>query len=262
MSAAPPPAALRAALEAAGEAALSHFGKAAVTRKADGSPLTQADLASQDVLRRELARLLPGAGWLSEETPDDDARLEREWVWVVDPLDGTKEFAAGVPQFAVSVGLVRAGEAVAGAVYNPATREGGVACDGAASFWGLPPALPPAPSLSDARASVSRTEVEDGSAAPFLAAARCEPVGGCAYKLLRAAAGVEHLTFSVQPKSEWDVCGGAALLAAAGKAYRRLDGAPNRFNRPDTRIRSGAVGGDPALVARMIEVIDSRQTCS
>jgi myo-inositol-1(or 4)-monophosphatase len=262
MSAPPSAAALRAALEAAGEAALAFFGRASVTRKADGSPLTQADLAAQESLRRSLNALLPEAGWLSEETPDDAVRLEREWVWVVDPLDGTKEFAAGVPQFALSVGLARAGVAVAGGVYNPATREGGVASGGAAVFWGLPPALPPAPSLSAARASVSRTELEDGSARPFLGAARCEPVGGCAYKLLRAAAGVEHLTFSVQPKSEWDVCGGVALLEAAGKAYRRLDGAPNRFNRPDTRIRCGAAGGDPALVARMIEVLDSRPTCS
>ncbi len=258
----PPLAGLRAALEAAGAAALGHFGAAAVTRKADGSPLTQADLASQEVLRRDLLALLPGAGWLSEETPDDDARLSREFVWVLDPLDGTKEFARGIPQFAVSVGLVRDGVPVGGGVLNPSAGEGGAAMGGAVSFWGFPPAPAPARTLAAARASVSRTEVEDGSIAPFLSAARCEPVGSVAYKLLRAAAGADDLTFSVQPKSEWDVCGGVALLEAAGKVYRRFDGAPNRFNRPDTRIRCGAAAGDPVLVARMLEVIESRKACS
>ncbi|UPT76026.1 MAG: hypothetical protein M0D55_02000 [Elusimicrobiota bacterium] len=130
---------------------------------------------------------------------------------------------------------------------------------------GLSEAPAPAKSLSEARASVSRTETADGSLKdllPALGLASCEPVGGVSYKLLRAAAGLEHLTFAVQPRSEWDVCGGAALLAAAGKVYRRLDGRAVRFNNADTRVRSGAAGGEPALVARLIEVIESRKTCS
>jgi myo-inositol-1(or 4)-monophosphatase len=261
----PPLAGLRAAVEAAGAVALAWFGKAAVTTKSDGTPLTQADLASNEVLRRELGRLLPGAGWLSEETPDGDERLGRELAWVVDPLDGTKEFSAGVPQFAVSVGLVRDGAPVGGAVFNPATGEGGAAMNGRAEFWGFGALPPPAKTLAQAHASISRTELSDGrlkDALPALGLASCEAVGGVSYKLLRAAAGREHLTFAVQPRSEWDVCGGAALLAAAGKVYRRLDGEPVVFNRRDTRIRSGAAGGDPALVAGLIEVLDSLQPCS
>ena len=265
MTALPPLAGLRAAVEAAGAVVLSHFGTATVTTKADGSPLTQADLASQDVLRRALGALLPEAGWLCEETPDDARRLSREFVWVVDPLDGTKEFASGVPQFAVSIGLTRDGVPVGGAVFNPASGQGGASMGGAVEFWGFGRLPAPAKNLSEARASVSRTETADGSLAellPRLGLASCEPIGGVSYKLLRAAAGLEHLTFAVQPRSEWDVCGGAALLAAAGKVYRRLDGVPVRFNSPDTRVRSGAAGGDPVLVAQMLEVIESGKACS
>lgn len=261
----PPLAGLRAAVEAAGALVLSSFGKTAVTTKSDGTPLTQADLASSAVLRRSLGALLPSAGWLCEETPDDAGRLSREFVWIVDPLDGTKEFSTGVPQFAVSVGLVRDGAPIGGAVFNPAAGQGGVAMGGAVEFWGFGRLPAPAKNLSEARVSVSRSETADGSLAdllPRLGLASCEPIGGVSYKLLRAAAGLEHLTFAVQPRSEWDVCGGAALLAAAGKTYRRLDGVPVRFNNRDTRVRSGAAGGDPVLVAQMLEVIESGKACS
>ena len=74
-----------------------------------------------------------------------------------------------------------------------------------------------------------------------------------AYKLLRVAGAADHLTFSVVPKSEWDVCGGLALLQAAGFPYVRFDGRPQRFNEPDTRITCGAVAGPAPLVEAFLE---------
>ena len=224
-----------------------------VSRKADGSLITEADTEVNEFLRRVLTRLLPGSGWLSEETIDDSSRLASDWVWVVDPLDGTREFARGVPEFAISVGLVHRGSAVLGCVVNPASGEGGVGHVGrGAEFWGGLQQRHAATSLSEARASVSRTETEDGSVLPYLDLLGTSiPVGSVAYKLLRVAAGHDDLTFSVQHKSEWDICGGVALLEAADKVYRRLDGEPLRFNQSDTRIRSDALAGTPALVDKL-----------
>ena len=89
--------------------------------KAGHDPVTEADRALDAVLRKELLR--EGEGWLSEESVDDPIRLQRSHVWVVDPLDGTREFVQGIPEFCVSIGFVEEGRPVPGGIYNPATDE-------------------------------------------------------------------------------------------------------------------------------------------
>jgi myo-inositol-1(or 4)-monophosphatase len=89
--------------------------------RAGHDPVTEADRALDAVLRKELLR--EGEGWLSEESVDDPIRLQRARVWVVDPLDGTREFVKGIPEFCVSIGFVENGHPVAGGIYNPATDE-------------------------------------------------------------------------------------------------------------------------------------------
>ena len=219
-----------------------------VTSKADGSPVTAVDAALDAFLRHELQKLLPGSGWLSEETADDQSRLGCAFVWIVDPIDGTKQLVSGIPEIAVSIGLVASGGVAAAAVVNPMTGEGGSWVSGGPPvFTGLDP-LPTPASLGEASAIVSRTETENGDLAGLTGlAGRTRPVGSVAYKLLRVAARADTLTYSVLPKNEWDVCGGVGLLEAAGCAYLRLDGEPVVFNQPDPRISSGAVAGPRAL---------------
>jgi myo-inositol-1(or 4)-monophosphatase len=224
--------------------------------KADNSFLTEADVLANRVLRAGLSRLLPSAGWLSEESRDDPSRLDADCVWIVDPLDGTREFVRKVPEFAVSIGLVTRGRVIAGAVVNPVNGYGGAGIvGGELRFWGgiELDTLAGVGSLSQATASIGRSEFEDGSVLSVMGlVGKTYPVGSVAYKLLRVAAGRENLTFSVQPKSEWDICGGVGLLNAAGKVYSRFDGAPLAFNSPDTRIHSGAVAGEPILVEEFL----------
>lgn len=248
------PRALRRAVEKAGRPIQRLFGRAKVWSKSGGSPLTEADLLANAILKRELLSLLPRAGWLSEESRDGKARLGREWTWIVDPLDGTKEFTRGIPELAVSVGLVRDGWSLGGAVFNPMTEEGAAVAPGRPlMFWGLRPRTSRATRLSEATGSVSRSELEDGTITPYLRLfKRTRTVGGAAYKLLRAAAGLEDVCLSVQHKNEWDVCGGTAILEAAGLVYDRLDGRALRFNRANTRITSGAAAGPKALVEQLV----------
>src|SRR5256712_13559310 len=89
--------------------------------KAGHDPVTEADKSVDAVLRKELLR--NGEGWLSEESVDDLARLNANRVWIVDPLDGTREFVAGIPEFCVSVAMVEDGHPIAGGICNPATNE-------------------------------------------------------------------------------------------------------------------------------------------
>ena len=113
---------IRVALEAARKV-LNGFTPGAIEAqyKAGHDPVTEADKAVDRILRRNLLR--DGEGWLSEESVDDRSRLDRDRVWVVDPLDGTREFVQGIPEFCVSVAMVENGIPTAGGICNPATDE-------------------------------------------------------------------------------------------------------------------------------------------
>lgn len=198
--------------------------------KAGHDPVTEADRSVDAVLRRELLR--SGEGWLSEESVDDLSRLDKNRVWVVDPLDGTREFVAGIPEFCISVALVEDGRPVVGGICNRATDQTflgslstGVTCNGK-------PALPsPKASLEGAVILASRSEVKRGEWNQFEHTSfRVQPMGSVAYKLALVAAGLADATFTLTPKNEWDVAAGAALLESAGAFVQRLDGAPLRCN--------------------------------
>src|ERR1700676_3853970 len=113
---------IHSALEAS-RAVFARFTPGAIETadKIGHDPVTEADRALDAVLRKELLR--DGEGWLSEESVDDYTRLEKSRVWVVDPLDGTREFVAGIPEFCVSIAMVENGRPVAGGICNPATNE-------------------------------------------------------------------------------------------------------------------------------------------
>src|SRR5437667_4859736 len=134
-------------------------GEIAAEYKAGHDPVTEADRALDEVLRKELLR--DGEGWLSEESTDDPSRLYKSRVWVVDPLDGTREFVAGIPEFCVSVAMIQDGRSIAGGICNPATNEiflGSI--DSGVSYQGNPAQASRRRSLSGASVLASRSEVD------------------------------------------------------------------------------------------------------
>src|SRR3984885_2634195 len=113
---------IQAALDAS-RAVFARFAPGAIETeyKIGHDPVTEADRAVDALLRQNLLR--DGEGWLSEETADHPSRLDKERVWIVDPLDGTREFVKGLPEFCVSIGFVENGVPVAGGIYNHASEE-------------------------------------------------------------------------------------------------------------------------------------------
>ncbi len=230
------------ALAAAGEV-LQDFtpGDIEARRKAGGSPVTEADLAVNEVLHE----ILPteGEGWLSEETRDDPARLSRERVWIVDPIDGTKEFVMGLPEWCVSIGWVENGRPVAGGIYNPTAGHlilGSL--DTGVTLNGRPVVPRKTASLEEATVLASRSEVGRGEWDGYQQREfSITSMGSVAYKLGRVAAGLDDATWTLVPKNEWDVAAGVALLeAGGGQAFIPGHGKPV-FNRKDTLL--------PGLVA-------------
>ena len=200
-------------------------------RKSGGDPVTEADQAVDAALLASLPR--DGEGWLSEETVDDAVRLECERVWIVDPLDGTKEFVQGIPEWGVSVGLVESGRAVAGGVCIPSrdlTIVGAV--ESGVRVNGEPCRTRELASLAGAEILASRSEVGRGEwerfrDAPF----RVQPMGSVACKMALVAGGLADATWTLVPKHEWDVAAGTALVTAAGGEVWTLEGPPPVFNR-------------------------------
>ena len=194
-------------------------------------PVTEADRAVDEALARILPR--DGEGWLSEESRDDRSRLSRRRVWAVDPLDGTKEFVEGIPEWCVSVGFVEDGRAVAGGVANPATGEQVLGAVGhGVTYNGRPARVSDRRDVQGAVVLASRSEVSRGDwdryrGAPFTV----KPMGSVAYKMALVAAGVADATWTLAPKHEWDVAAGVALVTAAGGHVRTLDGSPLLFNQ-------------------------------
>ncbi|MBX3464736.1 MAG: 3'(2'),5'-bisphosphate nucleotidase CysQ [Planctomycetes bacterium] len=211
--------------------------------KAGGGPVTAADLEVDAVLRALLPG--PGDGWLSEESDDDPARLGCRRVWVVDPLDGTRSFVAGRPEYATAIALVEDGEPVLGAIGNPATgfvvsgaRGLGVRVEGDPQLrW--PGAAGPAP----LRLLVSRSEWRRGEWAGVDAATTLLPLGSVALKLGLVAAGAADATLTLHPKHEWDVAAGAALVRAAGGEVWLPRGGALRWNRVEPRFPGFAAAG-------------------
>jgi myo-inositol-1(or 4)-monophosphatase len=235
---------LQIAIDAAREAgaAVRGYYKDAYTVKEKGedNPLTDADLASDAILADRLKHAFPEDGWLSEETTDDPVRLTRRRAWIIDPLDGTREFTLGIPEFVVSVGLVVEGRAVLGVLYNPIKDElfAGVVGEGA-TFNGAPCRVTDHVGLDGARIVCSRTEMKKGMFDRWLDRVKLVPVGSVAYKFGLVAAGQAEATFTPQPRNEWDICAGVALVeAAGGRAGDRL-GRPYVFNTNPSPLVDG-----------------------
>jgi myo-inositol-1(or 4)-monophosphatase len=238
---------IAAALESAGKI-FDRFtpGDVQAEYKAGHDPVTEADRAVDAALRKELLRA--DEGWLSEETVDDFTRLNRRRVWIVDPLDGTREFVSGIPEFCVSIGLVEEGKPVAGGILNPATGETfigsietGVIYNGQKAFASDRTDLQDAVVLAS-RSEVKRGEWETFRSAPF----KTRPMGSVAYKLALVSAGLADATFTLSPKNEWDVAAGAALVLSAGGFVQTLDGAGLKCNNKNPLL-SGLIAGGPRL---------------
>ena len=227
----------RALDEAVGVLAQFASGRVKADRKpSDQSLVTEADRSVNRVLQQSLLR--EHEGWLSEEDRDDLARLKKHRVWVVDPLDGTREFVAGVPEWSISVAMVEDGHAIAGGVCNPATGEIFVGSKGTGiTYNGKQAHASKKDRLEGAIVLASRTEIEHGDWARFQEASFViHPMGSVAYKLARVAAGLADATWTLDSRSEWDVAAGVALVEAAGGYVQFLPNSRPTFNNKVTRF--------------------------
>ncbi len=225
--------------------------------KGAGEPVTEADYAVDRFLSAALRGARPDYGWLSEETGDDPARLSREDVFVVDPIDGTVGFLKGKPQFTICIAIVRKGRPRAGAIFNPITEEcfsaeagkgahlngepihvsGRSEIDGCKMlatrslfehpFWEKPPLTPWPPMQIETRSSI-------------------------AYRMALVAAGQYDAMLALSTKRDWDLAAGDIIVREAGGRVSDARGADLRYNGAVPHQRSVVAAG-PSLHARLLE---------
>ena len=234
-----------------------------VDYKHNDSPVTVADHEANHKIHQIIHRAFPHDGWLSEETTDSPARLSKRRVWVVDPLDGTKEFIDKIPEFAVSIGLIEEGRPILGVIYYPALDELIWAVCGRGA-WGRTGAtndtrlhVSPTARLAEATVLSSRSETKRGEWKPFQSLFRAQPAGGMAHKLATVAKGEADATFTLVPKNEWDLCAGVVLIEEAGGMLTTLGGRPVVFNQATTLLQ-GLVASNRRLHPQLMAVVTPR----
>jgi len=252
--------ALRGLDEAArlgGEIALRDFRlgertRAAVEHKPGGSPVTAADLAVDAFLKARLGAAFPDAGWLSEETADDPARLSRTELIVVDPIDGTRAYVAGDPRWTVSIALVVDHRPIAGVVHAPALNETFAASlGGGATLNGAPIRASARAELRGARIAGPRALVAAIATAAELEFVVEPKVPSLAYRLARVASGALDAALASSDSHDWDIAAADIVLAEAGAELREAQGSALPYN--GTTIRRGAlVAAPPELLAGLI----------
>ena len=205
--------------------------------------VSEADVEVDTALRETLLGAFPDDAWLSEETHDTRERLLNRRVWIVDPLDGTREFLQGVPEYAVSIALAYNDTPVLGVVYNPAAEEIFAATvDSDDDQFQLDDAS----ALSDSYMLVGRGEWHFGDLPPVPDGTSVMPVGSIAYRMALLATGKGCLVFTAGRRSEWDLAAGAALLQAAGATVTDIDGKPLQCNQSDPSVK-GLIAAKPSI---------------
>ena len=228
-----------------------------IQNKSYNNPVTTADKEADKLIKKNLLAANPNYGWLSEETKDSPDRLEKKFVWVVDPIDGTKEFIKGIPEFVVSIGLVKNGEPVVGVIYNPITKEIFSAKKNGGSFLNDTTVKCIAKeNISDMILLNSRTETRNRIWAPYENFFyKLKPIGSVAYKLALVAAGKADIFATLKPKNECDICAAHCIINESGGKLIDLDGDSRIYNLKNTRISPGIIAGGEDAVKKVSSII-------
>ncbi|KQN40602.1 3'(2'),5'-bisphosphate nucleotidase CysQ [Sphingomonas sp. Leaf407] len=240
----------------AGEAAaLAHArfrGDFATWEKAPGNPVCEVDLAVDRLLRERLSALLPDAGWLSEETADDADRLMRRRVWIVDPIDGTRDYIRGRDGWAVSIALVEDGQPVLGVLHAPARGQVWTTLAGAGAH------------ANGSRIHASTRTDFAGSRTPVDALAKADrdlavvaKPNSIALRMAMVASGDADFLATLRWGNEWDVAASILLAREAGATVTDAIGRKLRFNQPRPQF-FGVMAAAPGIHAAAVERLRDR----
>lgn len=214
--------------------------------KEDNSPVTKADKMADKIIRDYLFSHFPDYALLTEESVDDKSRLTNDYVWIVDPIDGTKEYVAHSDEFTVNIGLAYKHEPVLGVIAIPVTGEIYFAVKGKGSFYqnhGKTQAIHCNNKTTDLTTLVSRfhsNEIEQATIRKYSHRIKHQRVVGASIKGCIIAKGEAEMSYRFSDNTkEWDTCAMQAIVEQAGGLILKFDGTPIRYNREDVYNHGG-----------------------
>lgn len=220
--------------------------------KTPGNPVSEADLEVDRFLKRELGRLLPAAAWLSEETADDKARTQSGLIWLVDPIDGTRDFVRGRAGWAVSVALVSAGRPLIGMLAAPARGEEWIAVAGqGATRNGAAIRASTRTRFAGARVPAHNLPSEDSDLVLV------DQPNSIALRIAMVAADEADLVATLRWGFEWDIAAATLIAREAGAEVSDAFGRPLAYNKHDPRD-FGVLVCSPAIHAAAVERLAER----
>ena len=226
-------------------------------KESGNSPVTAADYETDQYLAHFLGGEFPHDGWLSEETVDTPDRLNKKRVWIIDPLDGTKEFIQKLPEFCVSIGLVENNIPVVGVIYDPISDEMFYAQKKKGAFLnGNQIKISTIQDIEYASIVVSRSEHTKGLWNSYKSNfSSIKSIGSIAYKLGLAASGFYDITATVAPKNEWDICAGDCIINAAGGVMKKINGENILYNQKKTLVTDPIIATNSILFDNISDLL-------
>lgn len=222
--------------------------------KSDGSQVTEADLRIDALLAGRLQAARPAYGWLSEETPDSAARLAQRRLWIIDPIDGTRDFIHGGSDWCIAAALVEDGRPTVAAVYRPAREEFFAAvAGGGARLNAAPLAVSDCGELAGARIAGNRKSLEALQAHGISSDSGSLPLQ---LRLASVAAGRIDGALSIGNRNDWDLAAGDLIVHEAGGKVSDTSGAVYVYNRPQP-WQQGLVAAGARRHASLIDALRS-----
>ena len=228
------------------------------TKGADRSPVSEADIAVNDLLRTRLTALVPEAGWLSEETEDHLPDRAMASAWIVDPIDGTRAFINGLPDWTISVALVEHGRPLLAAVYAPVTDEMFLSLrDAGATRNGVAIASSRGEALGGAKLAGPKRYLDRLSRLDPSIIAQPK-VHSLALRFARIAQGELDAAFASPGSHDWDLAAADLLVHEAGALLTDINGQVLRYNRPHV-VHGALIAAGPARHDTLIDLVRDRQ---
>ena len=220
-------------------------------------PHTDTDLVADAAIRRVIEPCMGAdVGLLTEEDTDDGQRLDKKYVFIIDPIDGTHSLIEGTQDAVVSIALAREGQVIQGVIFNPFTGDLWSATRGGGAFMnGRRLKVEDCDDISDARFLMSNTEKRTGRLKAFEGYIKFTIRGSIAYKCALVAAGQAHGHFTINQRSEWDVAAASLIMEEAGGIMTDRRGIPVSFNNK-LPVFNGIVCVVPRLLPGILELVE------
>ena len=232
----------------AGKIALNLQKKIKVKYKSENQPVTNADIEINNFLLEFLKQKTPNFGWLSEESIDDRSRFDSDFFWCLDPIDGTRSYILGKPEYTISLALIKNFKPIFGIVYNPSTKEYFHAEENKGAFCNKTKIkVNSKRKFEYCSLAVSNSEINILKSYNFFNSNNVKRIGSIAYKIALVAKGEIDIAISLTKKNDWDLAAADLIIREAHGTIMDTNGKKIIYNTQDLKINSIMAANDSII---------------